>query len=269
MPTALHRDLETARAIAREAGRYLLEKRAALLDDDGAVAHDIKGRNDFVTAADKGSEALIRDRLAAAFPGDQFLGEESGGAGWDSDSVWIVDPLDGTTNFIRGLPLFSVSIGRLRRGKAELGVIHDPVHDECFSGGAGLGAWRNAHAIRCRPAPDLTGAFVATGFPFREVGRLEEYARLFTAVTRASQGVRRCGSAAIDLAWTACGRFTAFFEQGLSHWDIAAGWAIVEGAGGVVTDLYTPNAPLPGGHLLAADPSVHRQLQELFLSARG
>ncbi len=262
------RELQAASDIALAAGRLLVEKRRELLGDDGHVIHDAKGRNDFVTAADQASEALIRERLAKEFPDDAFLGEESGGAGWDAESVWIVDPLDGTTNFIRGLPLFSVSIGRLKKGRPDLGVIYDPVHAELFAARAGAGATLNGKPIRCRPAADLRDCFVATGFPFREISRLEEYTRLFTAVTRATQGVRRCGSAAIDLAWTACGRFTAFFELGLSPWDIAAGWCLVETAGGVVTDLYDPTAPLPAGHILAADASVHRHLQELMRRAR-
>ena len=261
-------DLDAAAEIARAAGKYLLQKRAALVAG-GGIAPDQKGRNDFVTAADKGAEDLIKCALLRAFPGDAFLGEESGGAGWDADSVWIVDPLDGTTNFIHGLPLFSVSIGRLKKGRPDLGIIFDPSHDELFTAASGSGAWLNGAPIHCRDAGSLAGAFLATGFPFREISRLEEYTRLFTAVTRASQGLRRCGSAAIDLAWTACGRFNGFFELGLSPWDVAAGWCLVEAAGGVVSDLYELKSPLPDGHILAAGADIHSSLQTLLREARS
>jgi myo-inositol-1(or 4)-monophosphatase len=266
--TQILKELETAVEIACAAGKYLLQKRAALVAG-GGIAPDQKGRNDFVTAADKGAEDLIKSGLLKAFPGDAFLGEESGGAGWDADSVWIVDPLDGTTNFIHGLPLFSVSLGRLRKGRPDLGIIFDPSHDEMFTAAAGTGALLNGSPIRCRDAGSLEGAFLATGFPFREISRLDEYGRLFTAVTRASQGLRRCGSAAIDLAWTACGRFNGFFELGLSPWDVAAGWCLVEAAGGIVTDLYEAKAPLPAGHILAASADIHAPLQRLLVEARG
>jgi myo-inositol-1(or 4)-monophosphatase len=265
--------LDAAAEIARAAGRYLLQKRAALVAG-GGIAPDRKGRNDFVTAADRGAEDLIKSGLQKAFPGDAFLGEESGGAGWDADSVWIVDPLDGTTNFIHGLPLFSVSIGRLKKGRPDLGIIFDPSHDELFAaaaggaGGAEKSATLNGAPIRCRDAGSLEGAFLATGFPFREISRLEEYGRLFTAVTRASQGLRRCGSAAIDLAWTACGRFNGFFELGLAPWDVAAGWCLVEAAGGIVSDLYETNPPLPAGHILATSADIHVPLQRLLREAR-
>jgi len=266
MPQQL-KELDTAAEIARAAGKYLLQKRAALVAG-GGIAPDQKGRNDFVTAADKGAEDLIKSGLLKAFPGDAFLGEESGGAGWDADSVWIVDPLDGTTNFIHGLPLFSVSIGRLKKGRPDLGIIFDPSHDEMFTAAANAGARLNGAEVRCRDAGSLQGAFLATGFPFREISRLEEYSRLFTAVTRASQGLRRCGSAAIDLAWTACGRFNGFFELGLSPWDVAAGWCLVEAAGGIVSDLYEAKSPLPDGHILAASADIHAALQNLLCEAR-
>ena len=156
-------ELQPLEKIARAAGRYLLEKRAELMKA-GGVVRETKGRNDFVTVADKGAEALIREGLDHAFPGEKFLGEETGGADWDDGIVWIVDPLDGTTNFIHGLPLFSVSIGRLVNGKPDLGVIYDPSHDECFSGGSGLGATLNGSPIHCREAGSLKTAFLATGF---------------------------------------------------------------------------------------------------------
>ena len=260
-------ELQPAEKIARDAGRYLMEKRAELMKS-GGVVRETKGRNDFVTAADKGAELLIREGLAKAFPGEKFLGEETGGAAWNDGAVWIVDPLDGTTNFIHGLPLFSVSIGRLVNGQPDLGVIYDPSHDECFSGGPGLGATLNGTPIRCREAGSLKTAFLATGFPFRQIDRFEEYLLLFAAATRASEGMRRCGSAAIDLAWTAAGRFHGFFELGLSPWDIAAGWAIIEGAGGKVSDLYDDAPPLPNGHILATCASIHEELHALFRASR-
>ncbi len=225
----LDRALEVAAGAARKAGLSMLDRRAALGPADIAE----KGPNDFVTAADKALERMIRDRIGEAFPADSFLGEEGGGSKEAAGRLWIVDPIDGTTNFIHRIPFTCVSIGLAVDGLMQIGVIYDPAHDELFSSLRGGGAWLNGGEIRVSCCAEIGRALIGTGFPSRFKESMEDYLRQFGAVSRSAAGVRRAGSAALDLAYVACGRFDGFWEPRLSAWDMAAGSLLVEAAGGI------------------------------------
>ena len=225
--------LETMLEAALGAGSILKEARRS-----GPEWVEQKGLNDYVTAADKACEAHILRTLSAAYPEIPMLAEEgSGSASGREGRFWCVDPLDGTNNFVHGVPVYCVSIGLIEEGKPSLGVVYDPVHEELFSGGRGLPATMNGEAVRTSGRESLEGAFVATGFPFKELDHLTHYVEGFTRVAGATGGIRRCGAAALDLCWTACGRFDGFWERGLWPWDTAAAAAILRAAGGEITDF--------------------------------
>jgi len=225
--------LETMEEAALGAGRILKEARRV-----GPEWVRAKGQNDYVTAADQACEKHIQARLARAFPEIPMLAEEgSGDATGREGQFWCVDPLDGTNNFVHGVPVYCVSIGLIRDGRPSLGVVVDPVHDELFTGGDGEPAKLNGAPIRTSGRTSLEGAFVATGFPFKELDHLAEYVDGFVRVAGATGGIRRCGAAALDLCWTSCGRFDGFWERGLWPWDTAAGAAILRAAGGELTDF--------------------------------
>jgi myo-inositol-1(or 4)-monophosphatase len=224
--------LETMVAAALGAGRILKEARRK-----GPEWIREKGENDFVTAADKACEEHIHRNLAMNFPEIPMLAEEgSGTASGREGRFWCVDPLDGTNNFVHGVPVFCVSIGLIEDGKPSVGVVYDPVHEELFTGGQGLPAALNTKPIQTSGRKKLEGAFVATGFPFKEMDHLEHYAERFKEVARSTAGIRRCGAAALDLCWTAAGRFDGFWERGLWPWDTAAAAAILEASGGSLSD---------------------------------
>ena len=229
----MDRRLETMIEAALGAGRIL--KRARL---EGPEWVKEKGKNDFVTAADKACEALILKKLYMNYPQIPMLAEEgTGTASGEEGLFWCVDPLDGTNNFVHGIPAYCVSIGLIQDGRPYLGVVYDPVHDEVFTGGVEHEARMNSRPIRTSGRRALDGAFVATGFPFKEMDNLEEYIGGFRKIAVATAGIRRCGAAALDLCWTACGRFDGFWERGLWPWDTAAGAAILRAAGGEITDF--------------------------------
>ncbi len=257
------RALESAVEAARRAGDLLLGYFGSL--DPSEVEE--KGRNDVVSRADRESEALVKEILLGAFPGDLFVGEEGGAAGSDADApAWIVDPLDGTANFVRGFPHWAVSIGRTaggRNGELVLGVVWDPVKKDLFVAEKGAGAFRNGTRVRGTRRPGLAGAALATGFPFRIQARIDTYLRIFKAVFLEVQSIRRAGSAALALAYVSAGIFDGFFELGLSPWDSAAGAVLVSEAGGVVTDFDGGGAWRERGNILAAGPGVHSALAAL------
>jgi len=243
------------------AGRILKQARI----DGPAWIHE-KGQNDFVTAADKACEEHILARLAMNYPHIPMLAEEgSGTASGEEGLFWCVDPLDGTNNFVHGLPVYCVSIGLIQDGKPYLGVVYDPVHDDLFTWGQGLEARLNARPIRVSGRTTPEGAFVATGFPFKEMEHLDDYIEGFRKIAMATAGIRRCGAAAIDLCWTACGRFDAFWERGLWPWDVAAGAAILRSAGGELTDFSGRDGFLFGRTLIAgATPELCLALKEML-----
>lgn len=249
--------LEISRQIAQEAGALLLgyfQRR---------VGWELKGEFDLVTEADRAAENLILERLRSHFPAHAVVAEESGGARTASPFCWYVDPLDGTTNFAHGFPAFSVSLALERDGRLLSGVIYDPLHQELFEAERGAGAWLNGRRIRVSGVGRVGDCLAATGFPSRK-RHLNVNVHFYWQVAMLSHGVRRAGSAALDLAYVACGRLDAFWEFGLNPWDMAAGILLVEEAGGKVTDMRGGPIRLAAPHLLADNGLVHEELLEIF-----
>ena len=232
----------------------------------GSLRVSMKAENDFVTEADHASEAAILSVIRSSYPEHEILAEESGAVGPNGRSgyQWIIDPLDGTRNFARGLPVFSISIACLFEGRNQVGVVLDPQRRELFSAVRGQGATRNGDRISVGSSVGLSGAFLATGYPFRHQAALEVYLDVFRELFLQASGIRRCGSAALDLAYTACGVYDGFFEFGLSPWDIAAGALLVEESGGRVTDLDGMDRYLLQGNVLAGNTDIQCQLQEVL-----
>lgn len=254
----LHPMLNVAVKAARAAGAII--NRAAL--DVEAVRISQKHVNDFVTEIDHASEQAIIETLLTAYPGHGILAEESGSehGAKDSDYVWIIDPLDGTTNFIHGFPYYCVSIALEHKGVVTQAVVYDPNRNDLFTATRGRGAYLNDRRIRVGRRDRLADALVGTGFPFREKDGLDAYARLFTEMTQACTGLRRPGAAALDLANVAAGRLDAFFEQGINVWDMAAGSLLITEAGGLVGN-YTGDADFLHRHeIVAANPKIYAQM---------
>jgi myo-inositol-1(or 4)-monophosphatase len=250
-------DLELAIAAARAGGTILRDG-----FDRGIEAH-YKRRFDPVTEIDHASEAKVLSIISEHRPDDAILAEESGGS-IPTGRVWIVDPLDGTVNFVHGIPHISVSVG-LWKGDAPLvGVVYDPLRDECFSAAAGGGAHLNGAPISVSSTTELDLSVTATGFPYDHGDYADEYASVLGAVLGSVNGIRRFGSAALDLAWVAAGRYEAYWELGIAPWDQAAGIALVREAGGRVTDMRgaesIPTAPL----VLSSNGLVHDALQAII-----
>jgi len=231
---------------------------------DGASRIDFKGTTDLVTETDLASEALIRDELARQFPGELFMGEESGGAAFDSGRVWIADPLDGTTNFAHRIPHFSVSIACCEHGEPVAGAVYQPINDDLFYGWKGGGAWRNGRRIYVSAQDDLIHALAVTGFPYDPSGCLDALMARVRSVIPKTQGLRRFGSAAMDLCYTAAGLFDLYWETTLKPWDVAAGFLLVREAGGIVTDFSGRPAPLNGGEMLASNGILHDRARKLL-----
>lgn len=247
--------LNFAIQIAREAGGILIDRLGR------ALQVFQKGDIDLVTEADLASEKLLIERINSHYPRHRILAEESGaseGVGavpGEGEWRWIIDPLDGTTNYAHGYPCFCVSIGVERAGRIEMGVVYDPTRDELFAAERGRGATMNERRVRVSAVEDLNRAMLCTGFPYN-VRERPDFARDFTNFTLKAQAVRRDGSAALDLAYVACGRFDGFWENGLNPWDVAAGVLLIEEAGGRVTDfrggpldIYTPKVLASNGLL--------------------
>ncbi|MCP4201402.1 MAG: inositol monophosphatase [bacterium] len=247
--------LETAREAARTGGRILRETfRQGNLEIERKAAHD------FVTSADRASEEAILDLLKREYPGDQVLSEEEGLVGAPSDYQWIIDPLDGTTNFLRGLAAYGVSVACRRAGEVVLGVVFDPVNDRLYCAERGAGAECNGRRIEVSRREGLDGAFLATGFPFKAREGLDLYLEIFRRVFLDASAIRRCGAAVLDLAHTAAGVYDGFFEFRLSAWDLAAGALLIEEAGGRVSDLDGGGRYLETGNLIAGSAGVHAEL---------
>jgi myo-inositol-1(or 4)-monophosphatase len=256
----MHEDLlEVAVAAARAGGEVLTALYGAA--DLGA---EEKAKNDLVSRADRESEAAIVARIHAAFHDHSILAEESGRrVGARGGFEWIIDPLDGTANFLRGVPVFCVSVACAVNGRPVAAVVLDPLRDDLFVATRGGGARRGATPLVLRDRSGLDGAFLATGFPFRAHGALDTYLSIFREIFLEARGIRRCGAAALDLAYTAAGVFDGFFEFRLAPWDVAAGSLLIEEAGGIVTDLDGGDRFLAGGNVLAGAPGVHRRLREI------
>lgn len=222
-----------------------------------------KGVIDLVTEFDNRSEDFLLSEIRRHFPDHKIIGEEGGDHGGNDRCVWLVDPLDGTVNFAHGVPMFSVSLAYVENGVIELGVVYDPMRDECFSAERGQGAWLNDDPIRVSGTKDLGHALLSTGFPYdirtNPRNNLDQYVRL----AKLTQGVRRLGSAALDLSYVACGRLDGFWELQLNAWDIAAGGLIALEAGARVTNMQgDENFLTPPPSILAANPALHPSLLE-------
>jgi len=252
--------LETAVAAARAGGAILVRNWRAL--PDGSVTE--KQKNDFVTSADRESEAAVIERIREAFPDDAFLGEEGGASGAaGARRTWIIDPLDGTSNFVSGFPFWSVSIAAREGGEIVAGVVWDPLRNELYSAERGAGAFRNGEPLRVSGRAGLDGSFLATGFPFRYRHRIDLYLSVFREVFFQARAIRRAGSAALDLAMVAAGVFDGFFEFHLSPWDLAAGSLLIEEAGGEMTDFDGGRAYWERGNIVAGSHPLAREIREL------
>jgi myo-inositol-1(or 4)-monophosphatase len=251
------RALDTAIAVARDAGAVLMRHFGQALD----IEH--KGSIDLVTQADRASEALIVARLAEEFPDHAILAEEGSGTARPGRPRWLVDPLDGTTNFAHGYPLFGVSIALEVDGRIECGVVHDPTRNETFAGRRGAGATRNGAELRVSAIGELSQALLVTGFPYSIRERPEPTVGLLRAFLAAAQGLRRDGSAALDLCYVAAGRFDGFWELDLKPWDVAAGSLIVAEAGGRVTNLDGSPFEIDSGAILASNGHLHEEMLEI------
>ena len=249
--------LDTSIEIAREAGALLAEY------FDRRVAFELKGEFDLVTEADRASEKLVVERLRSHFPDHAIVAEEGGGQSGSSDYRWYVDPLDGTTNFAHGFPMFNVTLALEHAGELIAGVIYDPVRGELFTAERGAGAYLNGARIHVSRAARVRDALVATGFPSRK-RHLNVNVHFYYQLAMMSHGVRRAGSAALDLAYVACGRLDAFWEFGLNPWDMAAGVLIVSEAGGTCSDMKGGPVNLRGPHVLADNAAIHTEMLELF-----
>ncbi|NQV46500.1 MAG: inositol monophosphatase [Rhodospirillaceae bacterium] len=224
-----------------------------------------KGPADFVSAADKTAEQTLYRELAKARPGYSFLMEESGAIeGKDSSNCWVIDPLDGTTNFLHGLPHFAISIALERDGEPFAGVIYEPVHDEMFWAEKGQGAFLNGNRLRVSGRANMDEALFATGIPFKGARDHPQFLSQLEAVMAVSAGVRRFGSAALDLAYIAAGRFDGFWETGLSPWDLGAGIVIVREAGGFVSEINGGPKMMESGSILAANDKLHGALGKIL-----
>jgi len=249
--------LETAVEIAREAGGLLAQY------FERRVGFELKGESDLVTVADRASEALVVERLRSHFPQHSILAEEGGGVENNSEFRWYVDPLDGTTNFAHGYPVFNVTMGLERSGEMIAGVIYDPVRREMFAAELGGGAYLNNRRIHVSATSRLEDSLCCTGFPSRK-RHLNVNVHFYHQMAMHTHGVRRSGSAAVDLAWVSCGRLDFFWEFGLNPWDMAAGRLIVAEAGGRITDMKGKPHTLQSPHLLADNGHLHGEALALF-----
>jgi myo-inositol-1(or 4)-monophosphatase len=248
----MHPMLSIAVRAARRAGSII--NRAALA---GGVQVKSKRANDFVTEVDRSAEAAIIEIVQKSYPDHGILGEETGAIdGGKQEYRWIIDPLDGTTNFIHGFPQYCVSIGIEHRGALAHGVVYDPIRDELFTASKGNGAFLNDRRIRVSKCSRLGDALVGTGFPFKELTRVDLYLKQLRQLMEKSSGVRRAGAAALDLAYVACGRLDGFWELGLLPWDMAAGALLIQEAGGLVGDLEGEQSFLESGDVCAAAPKL-------------
>jgi myo-inositol-1(or 4)-monophosphatase len=262
MSQALHPMLNVAIKAARAAGSII--NRASL--DLEAVKISTKSPNDFVTEIDQRAEALIIEALLAAYPGHAILAEESGrqhGA-QSSEYVWIIDPLDGTTNFIHGLPFYAVSIALAFRDQVQQAVVYDPTRNDLFYASKGRGAYLNDKRLRVSKRTRMGDALIGTGFPYRQGDNFKHYLKLFEAVSERCAGLRRPGAAALDLCYVAAGYYDGFFETGLHPWDAAAGSLMITEAGGLVGNFTGEADFLYQREMVAGNPKIYRQLVNLL-----
>jgi myo-inositol-1(or 4)-monophosphatase len=248
--------LGTAFRAAVSAGNYIIENLGKISKDDIAM----KQASDFVTKVDKESEQMIIQIIRQNFPNHHIFAEESLKQDEKAEYRWIIDPLDGTTNFIHEYPVFSISIALEHEGDIILGIVYDPLRKEMFTAEKGKGAFLNGHPVRISAIKNINNCLAATGFPFRKKDLINEYLKLFKNIFNKVSDIRRAGSAALDLAYLACGRCDVFFEVGLSPWDIAAGSILIKEAGGIVTDFGGGSDYLSTGNIIAGTPALHGEI---------
>jgi myo-inositol-1(or 4)-monophosphatase len=255
---------ELAISIAKQAGKILRENIGKITAD----AVEDKRPFDYVTEIDKACEQLIINSIKQYFPGHEILAEESGKNQNTNSYRWIIDPLDGTTNFIHGVPHSSISIALQKEDEMILGVIYDPYRDELYYAERGNGAYCNNQRIHVSRQANINNCLIATGFPFKSRHLLDRYWKVLSAIFMEVSGIRRTGSAALDLAYVACGRFDGFWELKLSPWDIAAGAIIIEEAGGKITDFEGKSNHIWTGNVLASNAIIHdfimSKVQQVF-----
>jgi myo-inositol-1(or 4)-monophosphatase len=251
----MHPMLNIAVRAARSAGNLIVR----YVDRVETLTVSSKDRNDFVTEVDRLAEDEIVRVLRKAYPSHGILAEESGASG-GGDYLWIIDPLDGTTNFVHGFPQFAVSIALRHKGRIEQGVIYDPLRQELFTASRGTGALLNDRRVRVTRRPGLEGALLGTGFPFRAQHHLDAYLGMFKALFPQTAGIRRAGAASLDLAYVAAGRLDGFWEIGLSEWDMAAGVLLIQEAGGIVGDFSGGHDFFETGNVVAGNPKIFAAL---------
>lgn len=254
----MHPMLTIAVKAARRAGN-IINRGARELD---LLTVTVKGPKDFVSEVDRAAESAIVETLLDAYPDHGILAEEgtAKGANADAENVWIIDPLDGTTNFLHGFPQYCVSIGHAHRGQVTQGVIYDPVRNDLFTASRGRGAFLNERRIRVSRRQHLRDCLIGTGFPFRDGSYLETYLRMMRTMIQQSAGLRRPGAAALDLAYVAAGFYDGFWEVGLNPWDVAAGSLLVQEAGGLIGDLAGEGDFLNVGQVIAGNPRIFAQM---------
>jgi len=259
----MHPMLNTAVKAARR-GASIINRASFDLD---RIKVTEKKPNDFVTEVDQAAEQAIIDVLKSAYPDHAILAEESGASANlhdENDNVWIIDPLDGTTNFIHGFPQYCVSIALQQRGQITQAVVYDPTRNDLFTATKGAGAYLNEKRIRVTKRDKISDALIGTGFPFRAGDDIDEYMKMFKIMTQSCAGLRRPGSAALDLAYVACGRLDGFFEKGLQPWDMAAGSLLITESGGIMGTFAGESDYLYKGDVLAGTPKVFAQMVSLL-----
>ena len=254
-------DIEIAIEAARRGAAVLLR----YWENIGKEQADLKARNDWVSAADRESEAAINEFLAQERPDDATLGEETGSSGaTENRRTWIIDPLDGTSNYLQHFPIWSISIALKQGDEIVAALVHEPLRDLFFTAERGAGAFRNGVPMRVSDQDKVEASFLTTGFPFRAQQYVGIYTNIFRDIIMVAKGVRRPGSAALDLAYTAAGIFDGFFEMHLAAWDIAAGSLLVTEAGGVISDFSGGDRWMDRGNIVGAPPGVHAELLNII-----
>ena len=258
----MHPTLNIAVKAARRAGQII--NRASL--DIDSLNVGVKQQSDYVTEVDRAAEAAIITVLQDAYPAYGILAEESGLAGTDANAEfqWIIDPLDGTTNFIHGVPQYAISIGLAKQGIMQQAVVYDPNRNEIFTASKGGGAFLNGKRIRVAKRTKLDEALIGTGFPYRMFDHIDAYLAIFRDLAQKTAGMRRPGAASLDLAWVACGRMDGFWELGLSPWDMAAGSLLISEAGGMVSDLSGESNYMQTGNIIGGNPKIFGQLLQII-----
>jgi len=242
--------------LSQKVGQYIVDERKTF---DLSKTEE-KSFNNLVSYVDKTAEQQFIKGLAQILPEAGFIAEESEDIYRKPEYNWVIDPLDGTTNFIFNLPVFCTSVALMKNDIIVLDVIYDPVHHECFYASKGGGAFLNENQIEVSKTSELIRSLIATGFPYDDFNRADEYMHFLGTLTKKTKGIRRLGSAAIDLAYVACGRFDCFYEYGLNAWDVAAGALIVEEAGGKVTDFKNGDNYIFGDDILVGNKIIHREM---------